>query len=59
MAFFYGLSQVFSRYLKELDVKFTNAFMGFVGFVILIIISHFFEGNVIHQITKSKFEMDG
>ena len=37
MAFFYGLSQVFSRYLKELDVKFTNAFMGMVGFVILII----------------------
>ena len=25
MAFFYALSQVFSRYLKELDVKFTNA----------------------------------
>jgi len=52
MAFFYGLSQVFSRYLKELDVKFTNAFMGLVGFIILIIISHFFEGNVFHQISN-------
>ena len=52
MAFFYGLSQVFSRYLKELDVKFTNAFMGLVGFIILIIISHLFEGNVIYQISN-------
>ena len=52
MAFFYGLSQVFSRYLKELDVKFTNAFMGLVGFIILIIISQLFEGNIIHQITN-------
>ncbi len=52
MAFFYGLSQVFSRYLKELDVKFTNAFMGLVGFIVLIIISQLFEGNVIHQITS-------
>ena len=54
MAFFYGLSQVFSRYLKELDVKFTNAFMGLIGFIILIIISQLFEGNVIHQIANIK-----
>ena len=52
MAFFYGLSQVFSRYLKDLDVKFTNAFMGLVGFIILIIISHLFEGNVFRQISN-------
>ena len=52
MAFFYGLSQVFSRYLKDLDVKFTNAFMGLVGFIILIIISHLFEGNIIDQINN-------
>tara|TARA_B100001123_G_scaffold81783_1_gene93241 strand:+ start:123 stop:767 length:645 start_codon:yes stop_codon:yes gene_type:complete len=50
MAFFYGLSQVFSRHLKELDVKFTSAFMGLVGFVILIIISQLVEGNIITQI---------
>jgi O-acetylserine/cysteine efflux transporter len=50
MAFFYGLSQVFSRYIKDLDVKFTNAFMGFVGFLVLIIFSQIFEGNVINQI---------
>jgi len=38
MAFFYALSQVFSRYLKELEVKFTNAFMGLVGCVVLLIL---------------------
>ena len=35
MAFFYGLSQVFSRYIKNLDVKFTNSIIGidwFCGF---------------------------
>ena len=37
MAFFYGLSQVFSRYLKDLDVKYTNTIMSFTGFVILIL----------------------
>ena len=52
MAFFYGLSQVFSRYLKVLDVKFTNAFMGFVGFIILFSLSNIFEGNVINQISN-------
>ena len=52
MAFFYGLSQVFSRHLKELDVKFTSAFMGLIGFVILIIISQLFEGDVISQLNN-------
>ena len=52
MAFFYGLSQVFSRYIKDLDVKFTNAFMGFVGFLVLIIFSQIFEGNIFEQIKK-------
>ena len=49
MAFFYGLSQVFSRYIKDLDLKFTNSFMGLVGFLILIIFSQIFEGNIIQQ----------
>ena len=47
MAFFYGIAQVFSRYLKDLDVKFTNAFMGFVGCITLVILSILFEGNTI------------
>jgi len=50
MAFFYGLSQVFSRYLKELDVKFTNTIMSLTGCVILIILSNIFEGNTIQTV---------
>ena len=52
MAFFYGLSQVFSRYIKDLDVKFTNFFMGLVGFLVLIIFSQIFEGNIFHQVKE-------
>ena len=50
MAFFYASSQVFSRYLKELDVKFTNTIMSFTGFIILIILSAIFEGNTFQTI---------
>ena len=50
MAFFYALAQVFSRYLKELDVKFTNAFMGFVGCIVLLFLSILFEGNTIFHL---------
>ena len=50
MAFFYASSQVFSRYLKELDVKFNSAFMGLVGFIILLVLSIFFEGNTIQHL---------
>ena len=50
MAFFYGLSQVFSRYLKNLDVTFTNTIMSLTGFVILIILSSIFEGNTFQTI---------
>ena len=35
---------------KTLDVKFTNSFMGFIGFIILITLSQLFEGNIIDQI---------
>ena len=52
MAFFYGLSQVFSRYLKELEVKFTNALMGLIGFIILFPLSNIFEGSVITQVNN-------
>ena len=45
MSFFYGGSQVFSRYLKELDVIYTNAFMALIGFILLLIFSILFEGN--------------
>ena len=45
MAFFYASAQVFSRYLKELDVTLTNCLMGLIGFLCLITISYIFEGN--------------
>ena len=56
MAFFYASSQVFSRYLKELDVKFTSASMGFIAFIILINASIFFEGNTISHLKNLNFE---
>ena len=37
MAFFYASAQVFSRYLKDLEVTLTNAIMGLIGFILLII----------------------
>ena len=56
MAFFYGLSQVFSRYLKDLDVKYTNTIMSFAGFVILILLSSIFEGNTFQTIKNIRLE---
>ena len=56
MAFFYGLSQVFSRYLKDLDVKYTNTIMSFTGFVILTILSSVFEGNTFQTIKSISLE---
>ena len=56
MAFFYASSQVFSRYLKELDVKFTSASMGFFAFFILLIASIFFEGNTVSHLKNLNLE---
>ncbi len=56
MSFFYGLSQVFSRHLKNLDVKFTNAFMGLVGFLILISLSIYFEGNTLSYLKNMEID---
>ena len=56
MALFYASAQVFSRYLKELDVKFTNAFMGLIGFIVLIIPSIFFEGNTFFHLKNLNIE---
>ena len=50
MALFFGLAQVFSRQLKELDVSMINASTGLFGFVILMIISSLIEGNVLVSI---------
>jgi O-acetylserine/cysteine efflux transporter len=56
MAFFYGLAQVFSRQLKDLDVKFTNAFMGLAGCTILLFLSIFFEGNTIFHLKNMNID---
>ena len=50
MAFFYASAQVFSRYLKELDVSLTNSLMALCGFLCLITTSYIFEGNTFENI---------
>ena len=52
MAFFYASAQVFSRYLKDLEVTMTNAIMGLTGFIFLIISSAIFEGQTFKEINK-------
>ena len=49
-AFFYGIANVFSRYVKEIDVKFTNMIMGFTGFITILLFSIFSEGNTISHL---------
>jgi len=50
MALSFGLAQVYSRRLKDLDVSLTNAFTGLFGFIILLILSFFIEGDAITNI---------
>ncbi len=56
MALFFGLAQVYSRQLKELPISMINASTGIFGFIILIIISVFIEGNVQKNIEQINFE---
>ena len=55
MALFFGLAQVYSRQLKSLDISLTNAFTGFFGFIILMILSYFIEGDAISNIKSITF----
>ena len=55
-AFFYGVANVFSRYIKDIDVKLTNTIMGFTGFTLLFLFSIFFEGNTVNQLLKIGLE---
>ena len=50
MALFFGLAQVYSRQLKSLDVSLTNAFTGLFGFIILLILSYYVEGDIVINI---------
>ena len=55
MALSFAFSQVFSRQLRDLDISLTNAFTGLFGFVILLIISFFIEGDTISTISSITF----
>ena len=56
MALSFGLAQVYSRELRSLDTSLLNAFVGFFGFVILLIISYLIEGNTILNIKNINFD---
>ena len=56
MAFFYASAQVFSRYLKELEVTMTNCIMGLFGFFFLFITSYIFEGNTLNNLININFK---
>ena len=55
MALSFGLAQVYSRQLKDLDISLTNAFTGLFGFIILLIISYFIEGDTYLNIISITF----
>jgi len=55
MALSFGLSQVYSRKLRSLDISLTNAFTGLFGFIILLIISYFVEGDAVDNILSINF----
>ena len=56
MALSFGLAQVYSRELRNLDTSMLNAFIGFFGFVILLITSYLIEGNTILNIKTINFD---
>ena len=50
MALFFGLAQVYSRQLKDLDTSLLNSSVALFGFVILLFISYLIEGETILNI---------
>ena len=56
MALFFGLAQVYSRELRNLDTSTLNSFVGLFGFIILIIISFITEGDVLQNIILINLE---
>ena len=56
MALIYAVDQVYSRQLKELSLTMINAYTGFFGFFVLIVVSFFVEGDVIINIKNINFE---
>ena len=56
MALFFAFAQVYSRDLRELNIYLINAFTGLFGFLILLLISIFIEGNIINNINDINLE---
>ena len=56
MALFFAIAQVYSRQLKELSLTLINAYTGFFGFFVLIVVSFFLEGEVVFNIKNIDFE---
>ena len=56
MALFFGLAQVYSRQLNILPISLINASTGIVGFLVLFVISIFFEGNPFLNIKQINIE---
>jgi O-acetylserine/cysteine efflux transporter len=56
MALFFGLSQVYSRQLKDLDTSLINSSIGLFGFIFLLIISYFIEGNTVSNFKSINLE---
>ena len=52
MALSFALAQVYSRQLRDLDISLTNAFTGLFGFIILLVVSYFIEGDTVLNITS-------
>ena len=52
MALSFGLAQVYSRELRNLDTSLLNAVVGLIGFLVLLIISYFIEGEIISNIVS-------
>ena len=50
MALFFGLAQVYSRQLKELDTSLINAFTGLFGFFLLMLVSFLIEGDTLNNL---------
>ena len=55
MALSFGLAQVYSRKLRNLDISLNNAFIGLFGFTILLIVSYFIEGDTLNNISSINF----
>ena len=57
MAFFYAIANVASRDTNKLNIITTNFFMASIGFVSLIFLSFFFEGNTMFILKNIQLDM--